>query len=1085
MCAVLVFVLSLTFFLSGIRFRVVLCYSDDSYEEQATLYYAAENREFSEEHSIYTYAMDGKVVFDYNTGYDRMFVIPNREKGKTVHVSAVKLTINSVPVYMVSGDKLNDLVYSNKDENTAVFENGMLTLTATEENPYPRLIFADGLNDKAKKLEQWSTAYCVTASLICTAAVCLLFMLIKRFVSKRPKLKEFLKKYHAHIAFHTIGLVLLLAAMRYFNGYSVVVDYETDLSGNDSIIYFDYDNDGFKEINSTYTKINSLSGDNPFFAVSNIEGLRFVPNRAINTRARIKAVRLFHEGLPVKTYPAEDLKKKYLLNREQIVMDGDCIIVETGSKQQSYPIVSFNKRFLDELNGSSPTVLAADLIKVFAFFGLLLLCDQLYLKGKKDKLKYAGRIKGGTWTLAAVSFAAVLVCALLGIKVLAYIVMPLLLFIGVYAMGAYDKLKIGKKIFFAPVGAVLSTVMLFNINSGLFAKQGHFAYAFWCCILLALAVFCYIYTMQRLSGNYDKDARPHIENIAGFLVKITIAVFVYEYVKIGLQLGYYSVPYITEMLLGNVLQLNIMLLFALLCTIYGLLGKQWTNVLGLVVYGVLLSGNAIKLTYHNTMLTPADFLQFGDALSIAPTIFGETLWHIMLAGVVIVVIVLLLNIKRILPAIRPRPFWYSFFASGILLLVFGRGVVKGEYTDINVCDKPYIDEITAERTNGIAVYNMFKIMHIPDMLIKSPAGYNEQTVMALSEEFEKQGKKSDGVRPNVICILAESFIDLNSIEGLELDGDTIPYTRDHGFVTMISPRYGGYTAAVEYEVLTGMSLAFYPPSVIPYTAYYNDESRVIPSVPQTFKDNGYKTYAIHPNTANFYGRDKAYKMMGFEEYWAIEKFQGAEQVKNHFVRDVEVGNKIIQTIEDNDDPVFTFGITMESHATSEKRFDTPLFGADGEMTEREREDVVQEAMAYHDTDEMIKQLCEYIDSCDEPTMLYVFGDHLPPLSVFGNLSYVSDINNKYSTVALCHCNYKDIELKDRATPNYIAAQMIMDSGVPHSSYFNFIYGMKDRMPLLHRDFSEINIEKNEDLKKYYMIQYDIMFGHRWFYKKQQ
>jgi hypothetical protein len=60
--------------------------------------------------------------------------------------------------------------------------------------------------------------------------------------------------------------------------------------------------------------------------------------------------------------------------------------------------------------------------------------------------------------------------------------------------------------------------------------------------------------------------------------------------------------------------------------------------------------------------------------------------------------------------------------------------------------------------------------------------------------------------------------------------------------------------------------------------------------------------------------------------------------------------------------------------------------------------------------------------------------------------------------------------------------MLVDSGVEHSSYFDYLYKLKDSMPIIHKEFTNMDTTENEDLRKYYMIQYDIMFGEQWFYK---
>jgi phosphoglycerol transferase MdoB-like AlkP superfamily enzyme len=224
-------------------------------------------------------------------------------------------------------------------------------------------------------------------------------------------------------------------------------------------------------------------------------------------------------------------------------------------------------------------------------------------------------------------------------------------------------------------------------------------------------------------------------------------------------------------------------------------------------------------------------------------------------------------------------------------------------------------------------------------------------------------------------------------------------------------------------------------------------------------------------------------MMGFDEYYAISSFDNAPMTKNSFVKDTAVADKIISTIEDNDEPVFTFGITIESHYTDAQRFDETEIKVSGDnLTESEINDLEQQAQAYRELDNMIAYLKDYIDNSDEPTILYLFGDHLPPVSAFGKSSYVQDINNKYKTISLAYSNYKDVSLKDMETPNFIAAQMLVDSGVEHSSYFDYLYKLKDSMPIIHKEFTNMDTTENEDLKKYYMIQYDIMFGEQWFYK---
>ena len=522
--AVIVFVLSLTIVISGAKFHIEVYYDDETYTGQATMYYARNNQIFDEKRSIYTFVDNKKAVFDYDKKYDRLFIVPNREKDTQVHIKAIKLKLDNIPVYTVSGDKLNDWAYTNKEENTAVYENGMLTLASTDQNPYPRLVFADDFIDKIKNTENNSEIYSIALALVYTILFLLALNAVEWLVGKNPKINVFLKKYITRLAFNAVLLVLLFASLRCFNGYMLAVDYENDLIGNDSTVYYDYDDNGFKEMNSAYTKINSLTGENPFFTASEVEGLRIIPNRAADKTARIKSIRVFHEGLQIKKYLPEEIKEKYLKNGEDYDIKDGCIEIKTTSKQESYPILEFDQRFLNELNRSSPAVFALDIAKCAGYFCFVQLCLLLYKKGKKDKQKYLSKVKDGVitfvFTVVSVLFAA------LEIKALVYIAMPLMLLFGMYALGASDKLQMKKITVYAPVCTVLSAALLFNINSGLFAAQKHFAFAFWCCILLSLSALCYVYTMLRLEGAYTENISAHAENTAGLFIKIFISVFI-------------------------------------------------------------------------------------------------------------------------------------------------------------------------------------------------------------------------------------------------------------------------------------------------------------------------------------------------------------------------------------------------------------------------------------------------------------------------------------------------------------------------------------------------------------------------------
>ena len=76
------------------------------------------------------------------------------------------------------------------------------------------------------------------------------------------------------------------------------------------------------------------------------------------------------------------------------------------------------------------------------------------------------------------------------------------------------------------------------------------------------------------------------------------------------------------------------------------------------------------------------------------------------------------------------------------------------------------------------------------------------------------------------------------------------------------PTFGGGTVRSEFEMLTGLSMGFFPVGEIPN----NNVLKRMPveSLAYILKDIGYTTSAVHNHTGNFYNRDLIYKNLGFE-----------------------------------------------------------------------------------------------------------------------------------------------------------------------------------------------------------------------------
>jgi phosphoglycerol transferase MdoB-like AlkP superfamily enzyme len=164
--------------------------------------------------------------------------------------------------------------------------------------------------------------------------------------------------------------------------------------------------------------------------------------------------------------------------------------------------------------------------------------------------------------------------------------------------------------------------------------------------------------------------------------------------------------------------------------------------------------------------------------------------------------------------------------------------------------------------------------------------------------------------------------------------------------------------------------------------------RACASLAGWFKRGGYRTFAIHPYHAGFFGRRRAFRLMHFDRFLDIQDFTNPVRV-GPYVGDVSVADAIVTLLQERDDkPVFAFAITMENHG--------PLHletVAQGEFKRRHTlgddarwRDLTAYLRHIENADRMLGKLIDYLRKRERPTVLCFYGDHVPALtSVFDAL----------------------------------------------------------------------------------------------------
>ncbi|WP_175691541.1 LTA synthase family protein [Burkholderia anthina] len=238
-------------------------------------------------------------------------------------------------------------------------------------------------------------------------------------------------------------------------------------------------------------------------------------------------------------------------------------------------------------------------------------------------------------------------------------------------------------------------------------------------------------------------------------------------------------------------------------------------------------------------------------------------------------------------------------------------------------------------------------------------------------------------RPDVIVIQSESYFDARRLGEWVAGAPYAHFDRakresfEQGELTV--PAWGANTMRSEFAMLTGLTplelgfARFYP---------YMFVRRACTSLAGYFSRGGYRTVAVHPYHADFFGRRRAFAHMHFERFLDIGSFGDAPRV-GPYVGDVAVAEKLISLLEDSDDkPLFAFAITMENHG--------PLHLETVSRGEAAARHTLGDDARWHDltaylrhvenADAMIGRLTSYLRERSRPTVLCFYGDHVPAMS---------------------------------------------------------------------------------------------------------
>lgn len=343
--------------------------------------------------------------------------------------------------------------------------------------------------------------------------------------------------------------------------------------------------------------------------------------------------------------------------------------------------------------------------------------------------------------------------------------------------------------------------------------------------------------------------------------------------------------------------------------------------------------------------------------------------------------------------------------------------------------------------------------------VSEPDGYDADKVAQTARSYRSQSVTDAGELPeNLIFIMNESFADLTAaFPNLELSEDPLAFyhslTKNTVKGTMISPVTGGGTANVEFEYLTGDSLAFLPSSTVAYQLYLYDGC---PSLVSQAKDLGYHTIAFHPYLSSGWNRTSVYPWLGFDEVHFQEDVQDPQYIRN-YVSDLSDYEQLFRWTEESDGPTMIFNVTMQNHSGYSQGWNN--LSGDVTVTGGAKPSSIttQYFSLMKESDQAIQALVEHYSQVEEKTLIVFFGDHQPPLgNTFFETLYgkklderdPEEVQQAYETPFFIWANY-DIPEQDelRISSNYLGVLAAEVAGMPLTGYQQLLSRLMDVLPV--------------------------------------
>lgn len=397
---------------------------------------------------------------------------------------------------------------------------------------------------------------------------------------------------------------------------------------------------------------------------------------------------------------------------------------------------------------------------------------------------------------------------------------------------------------------------------------------------------------------------------------------------------------------------------------------------------------------------------------------------------------------------------------------------------------------------GGLLYNM------PVTAMNRPKDYSQETMQRLARKYADLAAETNRTRTgsladtNIVLVLSESFTDPTWLQTVTWPESPIPRTQARMAETlsgrMLTAAFGGGTANVEFELLTGQSMSQFTPQVqTPYEQVVPHEDDYPNSV-RMLAEQGHETIALHPFSFRMYRRPQVFENFGFTTLIDKDSMTTTDRVSGgRFISDKATFEEVQHQIDTHDEPILMHVISMQNHMPYGKQYDDPIPPSDG-LSPANTRLAGQYARGLQLTDDALNDWLEDLQQQEERTAVVFYGDHLPAQVYPAGFEGREGRRTAHETPYLIWDNKTPFPHRERPTtsPNQFLPMLFEAAKAPIPPMYALLDTLRAQLPAIDSGLmigpddepvrrADFTPAQRQALHDFRLFQYDLSIGQRY------